>query len=151
MSELIMHLNVWHWLGFGLLIIILEMFLNSGFLLWTGIAAGVVGLLTAIFPTLLPLYQLLLFGFIAVVSSVISQFFFRKKSAPEIPSTLNRRSEQYIGRIFVINEPIVNGFGNIRVGDSVWRVAGSDAPAGTKIKVVAVDGVILKVVACEVS
>jgi hypothetical protein len=33
---------------------------------------------------------------------------------------LNRRGEQYVGRTFTLEEPIVNGHGKIRVDDSTW-------------------------------
>jgi membrane protein implicated in regulation of membrane protease activity len=33
----------------------------------------------------------------------------------------------------------------MRIGDTVWRVAGPDTPAGTRVKVVQVDGVNLTV------
>ena len=62
-----------------------------------------------------------------------------------MPSTLNRRGEQMIGRTAVLSEPIQNGRGKAKIDDSVWRVEGSDLPAGTQIKVTGVDGAILKV------
>ncbi len=33
----------------------------------------------------------------------------------------------------------MRGYGRIRVGDSVWRVAGENLPAGAKVRVVAVE------------
>ena len=59
--------------------------------------------------------------------------------------TLNRRGHHYLGRTFTLDEPIVEGRGKIRVDDSTWRIEGEDMAVGTRIKVVAVDGVILKV------
>jgi inner membrane protein len=50
-----------------------------------------------------------------------------------------------VGRTFTLNEPMVNGVGKLRVDDSQWRIAGVDAPAGTQVRVVAVDGATLKV------
>ncbi|MDF1530326.1 MAG: NfeD family protein, partial [Sedimenticola sp.] len=58
---------------------------------------------------------------------------------------LNRRGEQYIGRIFTLSEPMVNGQGKIKVDDSIWKISGADCPAGARVKVVDVDGVVLKV------
>lgn len=59
--------------------------------------------------------------------------------------TLNRRGEQYVGRSFTLTEPIINNNGVIRVDDSTWRINGADLPAGSTIKVVGVQGVILQV------
>jgi membrane protein implicated in regulation of membrane protease activity len=41
--------------------------------------------------------------------------------------------------------PIENGFGKVRVGDTLWRVKGDDAPAGDKVEVTGTDGVLLLV------
>ena len=35
--------------------------------------------------------------------------------------------------------------GRIRIDDSIWRVAGPDSPAGTRIRVEAADGTLLRV------
>ena len=43
------------------------------------------------------------------------------------------------------DEPIVNGHGQVRVDDTNWRVTGPDLPSGTRVKVVAADGAVLKV------
>ena len=40
---------------------------------------------------------------------------------------------------------IENGFGKVRVADSLWRVKGADAPVGSRVRVTAADGVILVV------
>ena len=52
---------------------------------------------------------------------------------------LNRRSEQYVGRVFALHEPIVNGVGKIRVDDTIWRDYGEDLPLGHKVRVTEVD------------
>ena len=49
------------------------------------------------------------------------------------------RAHALIGKEFFLDEAIERGFGRIRVGDSVWRVAGDDLPAGAKVRVVAVE------------
>jgi membrane protein implicated in regulation of membrane protease activity len=58
---------------------------------------------------------------------------------------LNRRGNQYIGRIFSLSEPIINGVGKVTVDDSTWKVKGPDLPAGTHIKVLGVEGVVFEV------
>lgn len=145
MSQLFINLSVWHWLAGGFALLIIEILLNSGFLIWIAAAAAIVGIITLLIPALSSFHQLLLFGVLAVLSLMISQFYFRKKIAPSNAKVLNRRSEQYIGRVFILNEPIVNGFGHIKVDDTVWRIRGKDFAAGTKIKVTSVEGVFLVV------
>jgi len=44
-----------------------------------------------------------------------------------------------------LKEPIVNGAGKIKVDDTTWKISGTDMAAGDKVRVVGVDGVVLKV------
>jgi membrane protein implicated in regulation of membrane protease activity len=58
---------------------------------------------------------------------------------------LNRRADALVGRIFTLEKPIVDGAGTVRIDDSVWRITGTDVPAGRRVKVVRVDGTALNV------
>jgi inner membrane protein len=58
---------------------------------------------------------------------------------------LNRRAEAFVGRVFTLEKPIVDGTGTIGIDDTVWRVSGPDTPAGSKVKVTRVDGAALHV------
>lgn len=139
-----MDLLYWHWLVLGLALLCAEMLIASEFvLLWMGVSAVVVGLLT----WLLPLNwqaELVLFGVLSIVS-----YFTYRKFRPTIENdkpTLNRRGHSYVGRTFTLSAPIVNGIGKVHVDDSQWRVSGVDTPAGHSVRVVEVDGTTLKVV-----
>lgn len=140
-----MEIAYWHWwvLGFGLLLV--EMFLPTGFaLIWIGAGALLVGGLAWLMPAMPWEAQMVLFGVLSVAS-----FFAWKKFKPPVPQndepTLNRRGHSYIGRNFTLAEPIVNGVGKLSVDDSQWRISGADAPAGALVKVINVDGSTLKV------
>ncbi|STE87837.1 nodulation efficiency family protein [Escherichia coli] len=57
-------------------------------------------------------------------------------------SHLNQRGQQLIGRRFVLESPLVNGRGHMRVGDSSWPVSASeDLGAGTHVEVIAIEGI----------
>lgn len=58
---------------------------------------------------------------------------------------LNRRPEQLVGRVVPLEEPIAHGRGMVRIGDTLWVVEGSDAPAGAKVRVTAAQGSVLQV------
>ena len=58
---------------------------------------------------------------------------------------LNRRAEQCVGRLYTLEEPIVNGRGRVKVDGVFWKIEGDDLEAGNRVKVVGADGVILKV------
>ena len=50
------------------------------------------------------------------------------------------------GRRFVLESPLVNGRGHMRVGDSSWPVSASeDLGAGTHVEVIAIEGITLHI------
>jgi inner membrane protein len=58
---------------------------------------------------------------------------------------LNRRNEGFVGRIFTLEKPIVDGTGTMGIDDTVWRITGADVPAGSRVKVTRIDGTALHV------
>ena len=50
---------------------------------------------------------------------------------------LNRRAEQMIGRVLVLEEAIDGGRGKVRAGDTLWLAEGPELPAGTRVRVTA--------------
>lgn len=52
---------------------------------------------------------------------------------------------QFVGRSFTLVEPIVEGEGRLKIGDTVWRVTGPDMRAGTKVIVTGAQGTALVV------
>ena len=139
------HIEYWHWWVFGIVLIILELFVPGAFFLWLGISAAVVGFLMLLMPDMTWQYQWLTFAVFSVISIVLWRQFMLKRPSPSDHPTLNRRGEQYIGRVFTLNEAIVDGVGKIRVDDSMWKIAGEDCPVGSKVKVVEAEGAVLKV------
>jgi hypothetical protein len=143
-------LQFWHWWVLALILTIVEMVAPGFFLFWIGLAAAVTGLIMLILEKGMGLSlqwqaEFLVFGGLAVASVVAAKFYFRRNPIESADATLNRRGEQYVGRVFTIDEAIINGIGKVRVGDSVWRAVGPDLPAGERVKVVGVDGTMLKV------
>ena len=138
-------LTYWHWFILGAILLILEVFAPGAFLLWIGIAAGVVGIILYAIPSLGWEYQVIIFSIFSVGSIVAWKRY--RKANPEVTDepTLNRRGSQYIGRTFTLDAPIVDGVGKIRVDDSTWKVVGEDCAAGTKIKVVGIENTVLRV------
>ncbi|QLC73347.1 NfeD family protein [Pseudomonas sp. LPB0260] len=145
MWEYLQHLSFWDWLAFGTLLLILEVFGAGGYLLWIGMAAAGVGVLTYLFPALPWAVQFLLFGSLSVLTAV---FWWRRQRTAAKPSDqpgLNDRGSELLGRRFVLHEAISGGRGKIKAGDSLWLVSGPDLPAGSTVKVIGQEGVLLKV------
>lgn len=53
---------------------------------------------------------------------------------------LNRRGDQLVGTIVVVEEAIEHGRGRVRVGDTLWNAEGPDLPAGAEARVVSARG-----------
>ncbi len=139
-------IEFWHWFIAAVVLITLEMVvLPAVFFLWMGIAAGVVGLLLMLMPGLPFMAQIIIFTMFAVISLVIHKRYLKNNPPGTDEPTLNRRGEQYVGRVFTLDESIVNGVGKIKVDDSIWKVMGEDMNEGGKVKVVGVDGTVFKV------
>ena len=138
-------ITYWHWGILAIALLIFEIATPGFFLLWIGIAAGLVGVLLWFMPGLGWEYQILIFAVLSVTTVVLWRRYQQAHPITSDQPTLNRRGEQYVGRVFTLQEGIVNGVGKIKVDDSTWKVEGADCPAGTRIHVVGVDGVILKV------
>ncbi len=145
MAGLFAQVEYWHWWSLGIALLVLEAFAPGAIFLWMGIAAGVVGLVLLVAPAIAWQAQLIAFAVLSVVAVVGWRLFQRGRGARREASTLNRRGEQYVGRRFTLDQPIVNGDGKLRIDDTMWRVAGEDMAAGTTVRVVGADGVILKV------
>lgn len=139
------YIEYWHWLVLGLLLAILEVFSPGVFFLWIGIGAGLTGLMVWLFPEIGWQWQLVVFAGLSVASIVVARNYLVRHPIESDQPALNRRGEQYVDRVFTLEQPIVNGSGKIRVDDSTWKVRGEDCAAGTRVRVCGVDGVVLLV------
>jgi len=137
--------DFWHWLILAVLLIALEIMISGAFFLWLGVSASVVGLVLWIFPDMSGAAQLLLFALTAVISITLWRVRLSQHPTESEDDTLNTRTAQYIGRIFTLVEPIIDGYGKIRVDDSYWQVNGPDCEKDKKVKVISTDGMVLKV------
>jgi membrane protein implicated in regulation of membrane protease activity len=61
-------LEFWHWWAFGGVLLIIEAFAPGFMFLWLGIAAGLVGVVLAVWPELGTGVQLLLYAALSVLS-----------------------------------------------------------------------------------
>jgi inner membrane protein len=134
------------WWLLALVLIAAEMVAPGYFMLWIGLAAGVMGLILLFAPALPVLAQAILFALLALATCAAYWFLLRplaeqRNDAP----LLNRRGAQLVGQRFVLSEAIVNGRGKVRIGDGAWLAEGPDLPLGSEVEVVAVDGTALRV------
>ena len=141
----------WHWWILAGILLILELTSPVFFFLWLGFAAAAVGFILLLIPGLGLEIQLVLFGVLSVVA-VVAWRRYREVHPPKSDQPLlNQRGQQYTGRVFTLDEAIVNGVGKVEVDDSTWRVKGPDLPAGQRVRVTGVDGVVFVVESADPS
>jgi membrane protein implicated in regulation of membrane protease activity len=145
--EMLSTLGTWNWLIFGFILMALELIAPGVFLFWLGLAALLVGLVSfGLHPSWQA--QLLMFAvFAACAVPAWLRLARRGASGDEASPFLNRRTAALVGRVFTLEKPIIDGSGTVRIGDTIWRVAGPDAPAGSRVRIVQVDGANLTVAA----
>lgn len=142
-------LTFWHWMVLGVVLVVLELLLPGIWFLWLGLGALTTGLIVLVASDLSWQIQSVIFCALSVVSIVVGRLVMRTAGAPEDHPTLNRRAEQYVGQVYVLEEATERGHGRVRIGDSVWRVKLTDPTAelgaGEKVTVTGVDGATLEV------
>ena len=145
MSAWLLEPVYWNWWVLGVVLMAVEALLPGFFFLWMGVAALVVGLALTVLPDLGWAWQVLWFAVLSVGSIVAWQIRLRQHPTQTADPLLNRRGHQYVGRVFTLDTPVVNGHGKIRVDDSTWKVVvDQDYPAGTRLRIVGVEGVLLR-------
>lgn len=140
----------WHWWILAAIFAGIEIVAPGAFFIWLAAAAALTGLSALFIPGMSWQIEALIFAVLAVASIMFWRNYIKKNNGKEDPASgLNRRGEQMIGRTAVLSEPIQNGRGKAKIDDTMWRVEGSDLPAGTQIRVIGVNGAILRVEAAQ--
>jgi hypothetical protein len=138
-------IEFWHWWVAAIVLIVLEIFAPGTIALWMAVSAAAVGLLLLAVPELTWQTQFLVFAVLSVATVIGWRSYQLRYPTVSDQPTLNRRGEQYVGRVFTLSEAIVNGTGKIHVDDTMWKVVGENLPEGTQVRVTGVDGTLLTV------
>lgn len=133
------------WAALAVVLFAAEALAPGAFMLWMGIAAAAVFLAVWAIDGMSVLLQVILFVVLSFVSIQVYRTWFRQRARPSDQPLLNRRAEQLIGRVVTLDQAISAGVGRAKVDDAFWVVAGPDLPQGSAVRVVAVEGMTLKV------
>jgi membrane protein implicated in regulation of membrane protease activity len=133
-------LGGWSWIILGLILLVLEILAPGIFFLWLGAAALIIGAISLTVWGIgaeLWVWQVQVLGFLilSIVLAYAGRSWLSRNEEESDEPLLNNRVAQLVGRISTLEEPIVNGVGHVRLGDTMWRVAGPDLPAGTKVRI----------------
>ncbi|MDM1545750.1 NfeD family protein [Ignatzschineria indica] len=126
------------WLIAGALLILFEIILPGVYLFWIGIAALMVGGVLSVIDLSIIL-QILLFAIFALLAVIVGVKTYKGKEIKS--SALNQtRGSEFIGRNITLQEAVINQQGRVALGDSTWAIEGEDLPAGSQIRITAVQG-----------
>jgi membrane protein implicated in regulation of membrane protease activity len=135
----------WLWLTSGVLLCAAETLAPGVFLLWIGLAAIATGAMT-FFTELSAEVALIVFAVLSIVFALVGRTIYGPVGKAVVESMPGPRALSLIGREFILDQPISQGFGQIHVDDTVWRVCGADQPRGVKVRVKRVEDETLLVV-----
>jgi membrane protein implicated in regulation of membrane protease activity len=145
MSELVSLQGGWFWFILAGLLLIGELLSPGVFLMWLAAAAVIAGLSDVVL-NLSWTAEIILFGVASLLLVVASWKYVSRSWNPVSDQPhLNNRHNGYVGRVFVLERPIANGAGKLRIEDSLWDVDGPDAEVGARVKVTSVNGLRLVV------
>ncbi|TCN24277.1 NfeD family protein [Sinorhizobium americanum] len=141
-QRIAIELGPWTWWVLGLVLLTAEVMLPGVFLIWIGLAALFTGILSLILWDMTVWIwevQLVVFSLLSLISVFVGRRFVVSSAASDQP-LLNRRGESLVGRTAVLEQPIAEGRGRVRLDDTTWVVEGPDLPAGTRVRIVASSG-----------
>src|SRR5262245_13622074 len=148
MLQYLVSLGTWTWFIAGALLLAIEIAAPGAFMMWFGLAALLVGIIS-MFVDWSWQAQFAAFAVFAVAAIPLWRRVSPRVERPVQQPFLNRRTEAMVGRVFTLDKPIVNEAGTIRIDDTVWRVTGPDAPAGSRVRIKNAAGVQLEVEQAE--
>lgn len=131
MELMVVHPHIF-WLSLGGLLLAAEMLGGNGYLLWSGVAAVITGLVVWLVPLGWE-WQGVMFAILTLLAAWLWWKWLsrRVREQKHSDSHLNQRGQQLIGRRFVLESPLVNG----RVICASVTVHGLSAPARISVQV----------------
>lgn len=137
----------WYWWALAAVLLVFEMMLPGVVFLFLAIGAAAVGAFLLVVSDLSLELQLFVFAIVSVGSAVVLRPTLKRLQQQGRPqdATINARGDAMVGKTIVLDAPILNGRGRVKVGDGSWTVTGPDMVAGARVRVTAVNGTELAV------
>ena len=148
LERIFSELGPWNWMVLGFALLALEILVPGVFLLWIGIAALVTGALSlALWEARFWTWevQVLVFLVLSLISAYTGKRIVGSSKDTTDQPLLNRRGEQLVGQVFLLDQAIVDGRGRLKIGDAFWVAEGPELPQGARVRVVSAHNMSLQV------
>lgn len=136
----------WIWLAVGVTLLAIEAAFSTEWLLWPAVSAGVVAVVTALGLPLGFWGELLVFGLLTLLSTVLSRKLIQRVNPADSPD-INARDNRLIGQRAQVTQAFIDGRGRVFVSGAEWpaEIEGAAPLAGESVIVEGFDGPRLKV------
>ncbi len=124
-----------YWLILGLLLVIIELFLWSIFLLWIGVSAITLSIVVYLYPQLSLGIQLVAFVLLSAVTCFVAIRFFPVRT---VDDEISRKAIDHIGKECTVVSTD-NDVIKVKLGESLWFAKGFDMSVGQKVRVTGTD------------
>jgi membrane protein implicated in regulation of membrane protease activity len=146
---MMMHVEWWHWMILGMVLVLLELAIPAFFIIWFGLGAVVVGLAVLAVPSLAVSGQVVIW----IIASIAFVVLWVKVFKAQVHRTRVGLSQgQFAGEVGLVTreiKPFQNGqvrFQKPILGSDVWEaMANEDIRSGERVDVLGVEGNILRV------
>ena len=135
----------WHWWALGLMLVVAEGMSPYGIFSGMAISALMIGTISIGYPTLAWEAELAIFATGAVIFTVIWRKIFSINRNEDEEFATRDKAKNQIGREFQLIFPLQNGFSEIELDGVNWELKGPDTKAGSWVRVISLDGLILVV------
>lgn len=137
-------LESWHWWALGLIFVVIEGMLVTGWFAALAMAALIVGFLLSLHPTFGWPVQVAACALLTFIFHfVVRKLFFNMKT--ETGPTVNEKVREIMGRDFELQMPILNNYSELEINGTTWQLKGRDQKEGTRVRVIGLDGDVLVV------
>ena len=145
MQELVPLTGIWFWWIVAGILLLLELMTPGVFAMWLALAAASVGITDYFFDLNWQLELLIFAAFALVYVYLARPWYSKSKLQNSDQPNLNQRIYSFVGKSYVLHEPIVDGEGKLDIEGTRWDVLGPNLAKGATVKVTAVEGMKLRV------
>ena len=140
MNEFLPVVGPWFWWIIAGILLIGELLAPGVFLLWLAVAAALTGI-ADLFLHLSWQGEIGMFALLSGLLVLVSwRLVMKSRSIISDQPHLNMRHGAYVGRVFALEQAIINGSGKVRIEDALWDVDGPDLPKSERVLITGVKG-----------